>query len=326
VGETVVALGAQGVLVAADRASGREIWRTDLRKDHAGQLMRGNVLGFDWGYSESPLVEAGRVVVSPGGPKGTVAAFDLITGKLVWRTTKLTDAASYSSAVAADIHGVRQLVQLTGGVEYSIGAAMKVKPRAVGLSPADGAVLWECPIHYTTAGVINTPVVRGNTVYATCGYSAGCTIVRVEKSAAGFKVTDATSKDARRAMPVYHGGVVPVGDSVIGYSETAGWVCQRLPKGETVWEVKRGVTGGAAVLVGGMLVIVTVEGGVALTEPGEDGWTLRGEFVLPRVSPIRKANGKIRVCTHPVVADGRLYARDQGTLYCFDLRKTTSAR
>jgi hypothetical protein len=78
---------------------------------------------------------------------------------------------------------------------------------------------------------------------------------------------------------------------------------------------------GSVIRVGSRFIIVMTDGAVAMAEPQDDGWTIRGEFVLPRVSAIRKANSNIRVCTHPVVANGKLYVRDQELLYCHDLRK-----
>ena len=47
--------------------------------------------------------------------------------------------------------------------------------------PATGAVLWDQKIRYTTAGVINTPVVLRDRVFTSCGYGAGCTILRIDK-------------------------------------------------------------------------------------------------------------------------------------------------
>ena len=319
-GGRVYALGAQGVLACVEAATGRLVWKTDLRADHGGRLMRGNFLDLDWGYAESPLVDGGRVVVSPGGPGGTVAAFDAPTGELVWRSKTVTDAASYASAVVATVGGVRQYVQLTGGVELAVGAFMKAPPRAAGLDPATGALLWGHAIRYTTAGVINTPVVLGDRVHTSCGYGAGCTILRVARWGTRFVAIDETSGDARRAMKTYHGGVVPAGDRVYGYSETGGWVCQSFPKGDEIWADQKTIQGGAHVRVGTGFYFVTTTGRVAAADPGDSGWLPRGDFPLPGVAPLRKANAKIQVCTHPVVANGRLYVRDMGTLYCYDLR------
>src|SRR5436853_6203202 len=66
-GKQVVALGQWGELVAFDFDSGKEQWRKDYMKDFGGARP-------EWGFAESPLVDAGRVVFTPGGSKGTMAA------------------------------------------------------------------------------------------------------------------------------------------------------------------------------------------------------------------------------------------------------------
>lgn len=320
-GDIVAALGAQGVLVVANR-DGKELWRTDLRKDHDGRLMHGNILDIDWGYSESPLIDGDRLIVSPGGPKGTVAAFDVKSGKVCWRTASIADTASYSSIIRAEIGNVTQYVQLTGGIEDATGVLMKSRPSAIGISPANGEVLWKHPIRYTTAGVINTPVVQKNgIVYASCGYGGGCTILKVKTLDQKWTVEDLTTNETKRVLGAYHGGIIASKDRIFGYSDRSGWVCQSLPSGEELWCIKRGGIGsGSHIRVGSHLVIVLLDGRVVMTEPNDGGWTVRGDFTPSTVSPIRKANGNIRVCTHPVLANGRLYIRDQERLVCYDLR------
>jgi hypothetical protein len=171
------------------------------------------------------------------------------------------------------------------------------------------------------AGVINTPVVWKNYVYASCPFGGGCTILRIDKSDKGWNVVDTTSREAQGALNVYHGGVVPFRDRVLGYSYTHGWVFQALPSGESLWEDKRKIDdGGSHVRIADRVIVVTTKGTVVLTEVSDTGWKPTGTFSLPDESPIRKANAKIKVCTHPVVANGRLYIRDQERLYCYDLR------
>jgi len=73
-GEMVIALGQFGDLVALDCESGKERWRKNLTKDFSGKMMSG------WGYSESPLIDSDRVVCTPGGSEGAMAALDKKTG------------------------------------------------------------------------------------------------------------------------------------------------------------------------------------------------------------------------------------------------------
>src|SRR5262245_54995660 len=76
-----------------------------------------------WGVACSPLVEGDLVVVQPGGGKGSVAAFDRVTGKLAW--TALDDESGYSSPVAATAAGQRQVIAVTAA-------------HLAGLEPPDG--------------------------------------------------------------------------------------------------------------------------------------------------------------------------------------------
>src|SRR5262249_1460965 len=78
-GDRVYGLGGQGVLVCVEAATGKKVWSVDLRKDLGGSMQGG------WGYSESPLIDGDKLVCSPGGSKGTIAALDKKTGKVRWR-------------------------------------------------------------------------------------------------------------------------------------------------------------------------------------------------------------------------------------------------
>jgi outer membrane protein assembly factor BamB len=155
-GELLYVLGGQGELVCVETGTGKKHWNLNLKKDLNGSMMSG------WGYCESPLVDGEKVVVSPGGSGGTLAALDKRSGKVIWRSKGLTDQAAYSSIMVADIGGIRQYIQMTG-----IGVA--------GVAAQDGRLLWHYPKKgvYRTA-VIPTPIVHDNHVYATAGYGAGC--------------------------------------------------------------------------------------------------------------------------------------------------------
>ena len=60
------------------------------------------------------------------------------------------------------------------------------------------------------------------------------------------------------------------------------------------------------------------EGTVVLIDASPKEWNEKGRFALPEKSKLRKPSG--RVWTHPVIANGRLYVRDQELIFCYDLR------
>src|SRR5207244_674193 len=113
-----------------------------------------------WGYSESVLVDGDKVVCTPGGDKGAILALDKKSGDEIWRCKELKDRAVYSSTIIAEVNGVKQYIQSTGG-----GVA--------GVRASDGKLLWHS--NQNAHGIhVTTPVYHDNFVFVTTGYGVGC--------------------------------------------------------------------------------------------------------------------------------------------------------
>src|SRR6266436_585833 len=68
-GDVLYALGENGDLVCLETASGKERWHKNLISDFGGTIPR-------WGYSESPLLDGDKVIVTPGGSDATLVALN----------------------------------------------------------------------------------------------------------------------------------------------------------------------------------------------------------------------------------------------------------
>jgi outer membrane protein assembly factor BamB len=289
----VIALGQFGDLVCLETARGREIWRKHLEKDFNGQVTS------DWGYSESPLVDGDQVVCTPGGPDGTIIALDKKNGATLWRTQGLKDSAAYASSIIAEIEGVRQYIQLTAA-------------HVAGVAAKDGRVLWSARRRGATA-VIPTPVYHDNYVYVTSGYGIGCNLFKITAANDTFKAEEVYSN---KVMVNHHGGVVLVGDHIYGYSDGKGWTCQDFKTGKMVWEEKRKLGKGALAYADGHLYLRAEDGKgtVVLIEATPSGYKETGRLDQP-------ARSDNNTWAHPVIADGKLYLRDQAVLLCYSLTK-----
>lgn len=288
-GDRVFAISGVGDVVCVNLGDGKVVWKTSM-----------TALGGkrpNWGYTESVLVDGNRVLCTPGGDKGAVAALDKASGKLIWQSADFKDPAHYSSIVPAVINGTPQYVQRT---EKSV----------VGLAAADGKVLWQTTFPGRTA-VIPTPIVRGNEVYVTAGYGSGHKMVRIGADNAVDVVYEG------KEMKNHHGGVILVGDHVYGHADP-GWLCQDFKTGKTVW-LDRTLGKGAIGYADGMLYCLEEKtGAVVLIEASPKGWKEHGRFTLDPQTKIRAARGA--VWTHPVISNGKLYLRDQDIIYCFDVK------
>lgn len=304
-GDLVFALGGNGDLICVD-SRGKEKWRLSLPNDLGGRVnpIGGGPKDLGWGFTGSPLVDGDRLVVAPGGPKGTLAALDKATGRVLWRSTELTDMAAYTSPMQATIGGVSQYVILTNQ-----GLA--------GVAAKDGKLLWT---HHRKQAygteVVNTPLIAGGLIYTTVAAGNGdCEVVKVEKDGE-FKVT---SVYRNKELMNHHGNVVLVGDHVFGNGQGTGWVCQDFKTGALVWSERQKFPPGALTFADGHLYCVAEAiGATALVEATKDGWKETGRLALPKASKLRQPQGK--VWTPPVVANGKLFVRDQELLFCFDVK------
>jgi outer membrane protein assembly factor BamB len=289
-GDRVYVLGQMGDLVCLEAAKGTEVWHKNLQKDFGGKCG-------GWKYSESPLVDGDRVICTPGSSQGSMIALDKKTGELLWQTKDLTDSAQYSSPIIAEIGKTRQYVQLTGA-------------HVAGIDPQTGKVLWRAPRQGRTA-TIPTPICYDNCVYVTSGYGVGCNLFRVTSGPSGFT---AEQVYANKIMVDHHGGVVRLGDYLYGHSDGQGWVCQEFKTGNLVWK-NEGVGKGGLTYADGHLYLRSEsgKGTIALVEATPEAYREKGRFNQPDRSHENS-------WPHPVIANGKLYIRDQDVLLCFDVK------
>lgn len=309
-GDRVYVLGGFGDLLCVEAATGTVRWRTNLPKNLGGQvnpigggLEQPTALG--WGYAAAPLVDGDKLICVPGGKRGLLAALDKNTGKLLWQSKEAADQTSYSSPIAVDVGGKRQYVQVVNG-------------GIVGIAADNGKLLWSYKRQPEFDDVvIATPVFKDNMVYVSVGFGQGCDLIRLVPKNTGIV---AEKVYANKDVQSRDGGVVRVGDHLYGYSEKGGWVCQEFKTGNVAWADMRVLGRGSVTLADGRLYCVAEKGGaVALVEPSPEEWKEKGRFKLPQQSKMRKSNGGL--WTHPVVANGRLFIRDQELLFCYDVKK-----
>ena len=290
-GDVVYVRGARGKLACFQRKTGQPQWAVDLQ-DFGGGIP-------NWGYAESPLVHQGKIVCTPGGDDGAIAALSAETGELLWQTKALTTEAHYASPIVVERNRGLEVVQL-------------LQNALVGVDFESGSVNWQVPWPGRVA-VIPTPLARGDSVYATSGYGVGSTLVRVGSDFDVSKVYD------NKVMKNQHGGVIRVGDHVYGYSDGVGWACQNFATGDRVWREREALGKGAIGYADNRFYCIAEDSGeVALIAASPEGWKEHGRFTLKPQTQLRKEAGKI--WTHPVIANGTLYLRDQELFFAFDVQ------
>ena len=283
----VYTFGAQGQLHAIDLEKGTRVWSVDTMRRF------GAPKGF-FGAAGSPLVDDGRVMANVGGQRGGVAAFDARTGDVLWTATR--DGASYSSAAGATFAGEPHAIFLT-------------REGLVGLEPATGDVLFQRPWRARMAASVNvaTPLVIDDLIFVSAEYGPGAGVFRLD----GTTLNELWASDEvltnHYATSVHRDGVLYGfhGRQEFGPSLRA----VDLMTGRVRWSEDQ-FRGGTLTLAGDRLLVLRERGELVLAEASPEAFR-----------PIARAQiltGTVRA--YPALSDGYLYARNEGTLLCLDLR------
>lgn len=297
----VYGISGEGDLICVNAKSGKKEWLVSLAKDLEGKVMK------IWGFSESPLVDGNKVVCSPGGKKGSIAALDKTTGKVLWRSTDITDEASYSSIIKAKVGKLDVYIQMTAG-------------GLVGVDANTGKKLFAEKVGVNGIAIIPTPIFHDNKVYVTSDYGTGCALVQLTPSDSGIQ---AKVVYENKVMMNHHGGVVLFNGHIYGASgncndRSARWKCQNLATGEMKWESEKLNQTGSLTMAGGRIYLYGQnDGNVVLLDPNTKEWTETGRFKIPETTKLERQSGKI--WTHPVVSNGKLFLRDLDLVFCFDV-------
>lgn len=304
-GNLVYALSHGGDLLCAELATGREVWRKNFGKDFGGKMMSG------WGYSESPLVDGDHLVCTPGSLNAMIAALNKRTGEVVWTApmpddvgSRGRDGAGYSSIVVGEGAGVRQYIQLVGRGLIAVDAA-------------NGKLLWTYNKIANGTANIPTPIVAGDYVFCSSGYGTGSALLKLQRNAAGQIEVNEEYFKSGNDLQNHHGGMILVGDYVyLGHGHNNGFpVCIELRTGQDGWRPGRGPGSGSAAIAfaDGHFYFRYENAVMALIEANPKEYKLKGTFT------IAAKNGSS--WPHPVIANGKLYLRDQHELLCYDIRQ-----
>ena len=281
-GNRVYALGGNGDLSALETSSGRIVWTVNILQKFGGENPR-------WGISESPLVMGEKLLVNAGGRDASVIAFNKKDGAVIWKS--LSDPAGYSSAMPVQIGGTTQVVFFTD-------------KRALGVDIKDGRLLWSYDRAANDVANVATPVVRGNRVFVSSDYGTGAALVEVKPDGTAQEVY--FTKDMRN----HHSSSILVGDYLYGFSSGI-LTAMKFDTGAVAWK-DRSVGKGSLVYADGNLYAFSETGVVGLVEATPEGYKEKGRFRIQQDS--------LPTWTHPVVSGGRLYLRDQNTIYAYDIR------
>ena len=295
-------LGSHGRLACLNAADGKEIWAFNI-------LERFGAKNIPWALGECLLVDGPRLIVSPGGNKAIIAALDKQTGKTVWTTPPLDNAAEdehagHSSPILFRHAGRRVLAQSTSA-------------HGIGIDADSGKLLWTVPQKNRFGTNVSTPIYGHGQIYYVTPYAE---LGRAYLLVAGDGGID-SGIDVKHLwtcpLDTVTGSGLLIGKQLFssGYSKVKYWCLVDWQNGETRQKLKD-LTTGAAIMADGRVYCQDERGNVALLKPTPDGMEIVSRFRLP-IGPKRVRDA----WAHPVLCDGRLYLRYHDGFWCHDVKR-----
>jgi len=334
-------LGADGKLLCLDLETGKPIWTRTMSQDFTTSPM-------PFGIGCTPILEGDLLIVLVGGqPNSGVVAFRAKTGDIVWQSvgketwdgaqtswsttyhwTGKEGVVSYSSPIAATIHGKRHILCL-------------MRQGLVSVDPHDGRVNfkhWFCSRQLDSVNAAR-PVVIGDKILLSATYGTGSTLLQVEPSGQAVK-----QLWHNRRMQAHWSTPIHVDGFLYGFSgrhePDASLECLDLKNGNLVWSttgykgrldsfVLDTQTGEIKVRATGKVIPFPFFGRGSLIQVGKRFLILgeRGTLALAELSPkgyheLARASFKhlgFPSWANPVLAGTKVYLRDEKTLLCVEL-------
>jgi len=280
-------LGISGILSGYDAGSGKLLWRREVAAEF-------KTTSPYFGTATSPVVERGLVIAHVGGhDSGALTAFDIASGKTVWNWSG--DGPAYASPIVVDLGGARQIVTQS-------------QKNIIGVSVADGKLLWSLP--FTTAYVQNiiTPILFKDTLIFS-GLDKGVMAIRLVPGGGEWKTEKVWENSAAAfymSTPVLNGNLL----FGLSHKNRGQFVALDAATGKTLWTTTGREGENAAILTAGDKLFLL---------------TNNAELIVARVNstafePLRRytvANSPI--WAHPLIMGRNILVKDLENLTSWSL-------
>lgn len=331
------ARGANSVVIALNRADGKEVWAKTL-----GPIETRMRTPQGAGPRGTPTVDGDRLYVLT--ENGDLACLKT-DGSAVWQLnilkefggsqlqwliseSPLVDGPHVVVSPGGPGAGMVKLDKMTGKTvwksqdlsdtaAYSSIVAADVQgvrtymtftaTAGVGVRASDGKLMFRYPNAANNIANVATPVYSDNKVFFASAYGTGGGLLNLTVQNGEVRSTEAYFT---REMKNHHGGMVLVDGYLYGYNDLI-LTCLEFATGKMMWR-DRSVGKGSVTYADGHLYLQSENNVVGLAEATSSGYREKGRFEIPDKGQMSWA--------HPVISDGRLYVRNQDTLLVYDIK------
>jgi outer membrane protein assembly factor BamB len=303
-GDRVYFLGAEGDLLCCEAASGKIVWKKNLKDAYKTKAAL-------WGYAASPLIDGDKLITLAGGDGSHVVALDKKTGREVWRSQSQSEQG-YVPPSIIKTGDTRQLI--VGG------------PKALrALDPENGERLWSTPYDATNGAIIMTPIRFKEYLYVG-GYENRNLLIKTPAGKTDSVEVVFRDKKNHGLSPV---NVQPFieKDVMYGFDGDGLLYAVELPSGKRLWESDRPLKEDRKFGSGSAFIVKNGDRFVLFNELGEIlfcKFTPKEYEEIDRakvIEPTSAAFGRKVVWCQPAFAGKRMFVRNDKEIICVDLAK-----
>jgi outer membrane protein assembly factor BamB len=290
--DRVITLGYTGWLHCLDRETGDVQWAYELIRDFGGEVL-------DFGYSASPVLHDGKVIVLTGGNEQAVLALDPADGSVAWRSA--AGSVSYATPIAIEIDGRRQIVYLSAD-------------EVLGIDGSNGELQWRFPVVNQYRNNATDPRFGDDgLLWVATQLDGGTRALRLSLEGDATRVEEAWSSTK---MSIHYWNVLRLGDHVYASLGSNGSILAGIDvtRGEILWR-ERGFEKANFVHAGDRTVLLDAEGRLALLRLGPE----RVEIL----AQVKLLDGP--TWTVPTLVGSTLFVRDQKAIRALDLGPAAAA-
>ena len=300
----VVSMGPKAHVLCVDTETGDFRWGIDLAREYGASVPQ-------WWSSQCPIIEDDRAILAPAGKEVLMMAVDCTTGQVLWRAPNPHGwRLTYVSVVPMTCHGRKMYIYVANNLTTGEGGV-------VGVSAADGRILFECT-DWNPKVPAATPVPVGeDRLLLAAGYGAGAMMIQLVPQGEGFRAVPLYAKEAGEFGSEQHTPVFREG-YIYGVIPNGQMVCMD-PDGKRVWAsgAHNRFGSGPWLAAGGVLYVVNDRGVLTLLEATPAGYK---QLAQHKVMETRDAWGPL------ALAGGRLLMRDLYRMVCLDVSEPGNSK
>lgn len=282
VGDKVYITSRKGKIHCLNAATGEKIWGRDVKAEYHGAPP-------PWDYCMSPVVDNQALLLGVSGSDAAMVAVNKDTGETIWHAGNYK--VSYATPLVVTLNGKKQYIVFGEEALYSI-------------APDTGLEFWQVPWPTKYGGKKGpTPVMVGDRIFAATTEGGDTGLIDLSSGAPVVVWKHKEMQDHFPSPIHYHG-------RIYGSSEPKFLVCLDPSTGKLIWKQETGEHSSVIGVDGTVIVLSGKTGELLMIDATSPDFKELGRF-----TPL---GGKSWAPL--IIADGRLYVRNQKEIACVELK------